>query len=139
MKIVSQRREQAGYDRVPFSGPKRKFPLILHLQFRGCGEASEGSCQNDKIACGGFETFVRFRNTSAINAPVPNPLFSNVRALASHNPSGDRDCADQIVAGPQPDAKAQAPTITKEIARRNAAHLPVAVLSSSKSVDAVIL
>lgn len=88
-----------------------------------CGEASEGSCQNDKIGCVGFKTLVRFRHTSVINAPVPNPLFSSVWALASHNPSGDRASADQIVAGPQPDPKARSATITSKIALRTAERL----------------
>ena len=63
------------------------------------------------------------RYTSVTNAPVPNPLFSSVRALASHNPSGDRASADQIVAGSQPDPKAKTPTIMSEIALRTAERL----------------
>jgi hypothetical protein len=85
-----------------------------------CGEASDGSCQNDKIGCGGCETLVRFRSTFVTYPPVPNPLFSNVWALASHNPSGDRVSVDQMVVGPQPGTNAKTTTIRGKIALETA-------------------
>ena len=59
---------------------------------------------------------VRFRYTLVYRPAFPGPLYCNVLALASEDPSGDRASADQILCGLlQPEAKTQTPMIRSEI------------------------
>src|ERR1019366_555729 len=71
-----------------------------------------GPSENSNISIGFCEPVVQFRYTPVQMPPVPNPLFSNVFAVAITFPSGDRDSADHVGGALQPDAKTQAPTTT---------------------------
>ena len=78
----------------------------------------DGPSENAKINSLGCEPVVQLRYTLVPPPPVPNPLCSTVKALATLFPSGERDSADHVVSAPplmQPDSRKQTPRINGKI------------------------
>ena len=104
--------------RVPLSINSRCVGLS-HFISTTASAGPFGPSASSNISVGAPDPVLQFKYTPVHIAPVPNPLFSIVRAVAIIFPSGDRASADQVICEPlQLNIKTQIPKMSSRAVLR---------------------